>query len=106
MCSEIGNGELEFEYKEVSNKAVDTIINKLKNTIKMEKGIPIGYEAVCTPRKVEFMITSTKNSFEGKKFLVMYDNTGKTLDIGYNDEPYSFSFESENELDNFLEKLS
>lgn len=105
-CTEVGNGETKNEYKEVSVNAINTIIEKLKSASKIEKTNPVGYIGNCSPKSVLFEVTSKKESLDGKKIIIMYSYKDNELDIGYEGNPFNFTFKNASEIDNLLENLS
>ena len=99
-----GYPSIKTTFVKLSNDSVDTIINKLKTAISVEKDVVDGYE-FCPPKSIDYVINSTESLDGNKKLIVMYSNDDKTLSVGYNQIGYRYHFNDASEINNFIENL-
>jgi hypothetical protein len=97
--------EVENTYVKLSINTVDTIVDKLKTAVKVEKNVVDGWE-MCPPRDVDYIINSSESLDGNKKLIVMYSYEDNMLSVGYNEIGYRYYFKDASEINNFVEELS
>lgn len=106
-CTQLseGNGESlgEFDYQknELSKNTIDTIVKKLNSAKSLEKEITYSSFG-CSPRGISYYV---ENNNTERIFSIIYADDEKTLLVGYNNSGYAFTFETKDELNNFIENL-
>ena len=110
-CQVFEDREYPFEdtYIKISNQSINTVIDKLKTAVKVNKNVVEGIIG-CPPKNVLYKITNTEQvtSEDGKIFIMWYDGSTPSVVVGYSEREsgYRFFFEKQSDLDNFIENLS
>jgi len=100
--------ETEQKNTEVSNNTIDTIISKLKTAKYIDKDITYSWFG-CPPKSITYYISVNSNDqsqvYSQSVFSLNYANGDDILLVGYNQKGYAFHFNSNEEINNFIESL-
>ena len=98
----------EISNTSVSNNTIDTIINKLKTAKSVDKDITYSWFG-CPPKSITYYIsvntTDKSQMLSQRVFSLNYANDEDTLLVGYNDKGNAFHFNSNEEINGFIESL-
>lgn len=112
-CSEIasvdgGPPSANYDVSIISSDAIDTIVKKLKSAKSLEKNITYSWFG-CPPNSITYYVSGNNSNNEAihtnKVFSLNYANADNILLVGYNKTGYAFSFNSSDEIKNFIENL-
>lgn len=94
---------------EVSSNTINTIINKLKTATSIEQEITYSWFG-CPPKAITYYIsvnsTNKEVIYNQTVFSLNYANANNILLVQYNKEGYAFHFNSDEEINSFIETLS
>lgn len=94
---------------EVSSNTINTIINKLKIATSIEQEITYSWFG-CPPKTITYYIsvnsTNKEAIYNQTVFSLNYANANNILLVQYNKKGYAFHFNSDEEINNFIETLS
>lgn len=94
---------------EVSSNTINTIINKLKTATSIEQEITYSWFG-CPPKAITYYIsvnsTNKEAIYNQTVFALNYANANNILLVQYNKKGYAFHFNSDEEINNFIETLS
>ena len=94
---------------EVSSNTINTIINKLKTATSIEQEITYSWFG-CPPKAITYYIsansTNREDVYNQTVFTLNYANANNILLVQYNKKGYAFHFNSDEEINNFIETLS
>lgn len=94
---------------EVSSNTINIIINKLKTATSIEQEITYSWFG-CPPKAITYYIsvnsTNKEAIYNQTVFALNYANANNILLVQYNKKGYAFHFNSDEEINNFIETLS
>ena len=94
---------------EVSSNTINIIINKLKTATSIEQEITYSWFG-CPPKAITYYIsvnsTNREDVYNQTVFALNYANANNILLVQYNKKGYAFHFNSDEEINNFIESLS
>jgi len=100
-CKRINHETLETSTETIvlSHESFNTIVAKLKNAKSFDLSTASFFG--CPPRGIEYTIGLKEN----KIFSIAYPYEGNYFLVGYNNNGYSFHYESQSDIDSFIENL-
>ena len=101
--------KIELYNTEVSSNTINTIINKLKTATSIEQEITYSWFG-CPPKAITYYIsvnsTNKEAIYNQTVFSLNYANANNILLVQYKKKGYAFHFNSDEEINNFIETLS
>lgn len=101
--------KIELYNTEVSSNTINTIINKLKTDTYIEQEITYSWFG-CPPKAITYYIsvnsTNKEAIYNQTVFSLNYANANNILLVQYKKKGYAFHFNSDEEINNFIETLS
>ena len=92
-----------FEYEELSDDAINSIIDMLKKADSYESKIVISLSG-CPAKDVGIIIGSA-NVYGDIRLILNYSEAGNTLLLGYGPRGYAFKYNDASVIENFIENL-
>ena len=100
--------EIKCENIEVSNNTIDIIISKLKTASSIDKNITFSWIG-CPPKSIAYYISVNSNNpnqvHNQSIFSLSYADGDNILLIRYNQIGYAFYFDTNEEINDFIESL-
>ena len=113
LCDNYGgtsfNEEL-FDYSitEASITTIDTIIQKLKIALSIEKNVNFSWVG-CSPNRINYYISVKSSDYakvnENSIFSLYYATDSDTFLVKYNNTGYAFHYDGSDEVIDFIENL-
>lgn len=101
--------KIELYNTEVSSNTINIIINKLKTATSIEQEITYSWFG-CPPKAITYYISVNSTNKEAicnqTVFSLNYANANNILLVQYKKKGYAFHFNSDEEINNFIETLS